>query len=130
MISGSIDLMLREDENGEVLDAEVVDFKSMEGGEDPELNPKLDWTELSLQVQLYAKAAREVLGEAARTGSVHLLKDNQRIDVPVDDDAVAAAITNVEWAVGRILDQDFPMRPHPDKCPSCDFRSLCPKRLD
>jgi len=130
VISGSIDLMLREDENGEVLDAEVVDFKSMEGGEDPELNPKLDWTELSLQVQLYAKAAREVLGEAARTGSVHLLKDNQRIDVPVDDDAVAAAIANVEWAVGRILDEDFPMRPHPDKCPSCDFRSLCPKRLE
>lgn len=22
------------------------------------------------------------------------------------------------------------MRPHPDKCPSCDFRSLCPKRLE
>ncbi|MGN6257130.1 MAG: ATP-dependent helicase [Solirubrobacterales bacterium] len=130
VISGSIDLMLHEDENGEVLDAQVIDFKSMEGGDDPELNPALDWTTLSLQVQLYAKAAREILGENARTGSVHLLKDNQRIDVPVDDAAVAAAVENVEWAVGRILDGDFPMRPHPDKCGACDFRSICPKQVE
>ncbi len=127
VIAGSIDLMLREDENGEILDAEVVDFKSMEGGEDPELNPALDWTTLALQVQLYAKAAREVLGENARTGSVHLLKDNQRIDVPVDDAAVSAAVENVEWAVGRILENDFPMRPHPEKCGACDFQAICPK---
>ena len=52
MISGSIDLMLHEDEDGEILDAQVIDFKSMEGGDDPELNPALDWTTLSLQVQL------------------------------------------------------------------------------
>lgn len=130
VISGSIDLMLHEDEEGNVLDAEVVDFKSMRGGEDPEINPQLDWTELALQVQLYANAAREILGETARTGSVHLLKDNQRIQVPVDDAAVSAAIANVEWAVARILDEDYPMRPHPDKCPSCDFRALCPKRIE
>ncbi|HXB64294.1 MAG TPA: ATP-dependent DNA helicase [Solirubrobacteraceae bacterium] len=130
VISGSIDLMLRENENGEILDAEVVDFKSMKGGDEPELNPALDWTELALQVQLYAKAAREVLGEAARTGSVHLLKDNKRISVPVGDEAVDAAIANIEWAVARILEEDFPMRPHPDKCSGCDFRSLCPKVIE
>ncbi len=130
VISGSIDLMLREDENGDVLDAQVVDFKSMEGGDDPELNPALDWTALALQVQLYAKAAREILGENARTGSVHLLKDNQRISVPVDDAAIAAAVDNVEWAVGRILNDDFPMRPHPEKCAGCDFQAICPKQIE
>lgn len=130
VISGSIDLMLREDDAGRIVEAEVVDFKSMEGGEDPELNEKLDWTELSLQVQLYAMAAREVLGENARTGHVHLLKDNQRIDVPVDDQAVSAALGNVQWAVGRILDEDFPMRAHPDKCGGCDFAALCAKRIE
>ena len=36
-----------------------------------------------LQVQLYAKAANEVLGENARTEAVHLLRDNQRVEVPV-----------------------------------------------
>ena len=84
----------------------------------------------SIQVQLYAKGAREVLGENARTGAVHFLKDNQRVDVPVDDDAVAAAVANVEWAVDRVLSGDFPMRPHPEKCTACDFRMLCPQRYE
>jgi DNA helicase-2/ATP-dependent DNA helicase PcrA len=55
------------------------------------------------------------------------LKDGQRVQVPVGDDAVEAAIRNVEWAVDRILDTDFPMRPHPDKCEKCDFQALCPQ---
>jgi DNA helicase-2/ATP-dependent DNA helicase PcrA len=130
VISGSIDLMLREDDRGRILEAEVIDFKSMEGGEDPVLNASLDWTELALQVQLYARAAREVLGENAQTGHVHLLKDNQRIEVPVDDGAVAAAIETVQWAVRRILAEDFPMRPSPSKCAACDFRSLCPRTIE
>lgn len=128
VITGSIDLLLRIDEAGNIVDAQVVDFKTMEGGPDPTDNEELDWTEMSLQVQLYAKAAREVLGENARTGAVHLLKDGHRVEVPVDDQAVAAAVGNVEWAVDRILDSDFPMRPHPDKCEACDFQALCPQR--
>lgn len=130
VVSGSIDLMLREDQAGNVVDAAVVDFKAMEGGDEPTTNTDLEWAELSLQVQLYAKAARDVLGENARTGSLHLLKDNQRISIPVNDAAVAAAINNVEWAVDRIIADDFPMRPHPRKCASCDFRSLCPARAE
>ena len=82
---------------------------------------------LALQVQLYAHAAREVLTQAARTGSVHLLKDNQRLEVPTTEAAIAAAIANVEWAVDRILLGDFPMRPHAQKCAACDFKALCPK---
>jgi DNA helicase-2/ATP-dependent DNA helicase PcrA len=128
VITGSIDLLLRYDQDDNIVDAWVIDFKTMEGGPDPTDNEKLDWTEMSLQVQLYAKAAREVLGENAQTGAVHLLKDGQRVEVPVDDAALDAAVGNVEWAVDRILDADFPMRPHPDKCDSCDFQALCPQR--
>jgi DNA helicase-2/ATP-dependent DNA helicase PcrA len=127
VIAGSIDLLLREDEAGRVLEAEVVDFKAIQGGDEPARNEDLDWTELSLQVQLYARAAQEVLGENARTGSVHLLKDNQRVSVPVTDDAVRAAVDNIEWAVRGILAGDFPMRPHPEKCADCDFARLCPR---
>ena len=97
----------------------------MEGGEKPTTNDNLDWTELALQVQLYARAADQVLGHNARTGSVHLLKDNQRIDVPITQEAVDAALENVEWAVKGILESDFPMRPHPEKCGKCDFESIC-----
>lgn len=125
VISGTIDLLLREDLQGNILEAEVIDFKTVEGGDEPEVNEKLYWTELSLQVQLYAKGARDVLGENTRTGAVHLLRDGQRISVPVDDDAADRAVRNVEWAVRRILDGDFPMRPHPVKCGTCDFKALC-----
>ncbi len=125
VIAGTIDLILKMDQEGNILEANVVDFKTMEGGDDPEANERLHWTELALQVQLYAKAAREVLGENARTGAVHLLKDNQRVKVPVTDEAVKAAVSNVEWTVDRILDADFPMRPERDKCETCDFKVLC-----
>jgi DNA helicase-2/ATP-dependent DNA helicase PcrA len=128
VISGSIDLLLKEDAQGNILEATVVDFKAMEGGEAPAESERLDWTELSLQVQLYAKGARDVLGENARTGAVHLLKDNQRQQVPVSDEAVNSAVANVEWAVDRILANDFPMRPHPEKCKDCDFRAICRAR--
>ena len=130
VISGSIDLLLKVNAQEEILDATVIDFKAMEGGEEPEENEELSWTELALQVQLYAKAAREVLGENARTGAVHMLKDNQRIEIPVTVQAVQAAVENVEWAVSRILAEDFPMRPHPEKCQACDFEALCPRNAE
>ena len=125
VITGSIDLLLHEDAEGNILEAEIIDFKTMEGGEQPTENDDIDWTELALQVQLYARAADQVLGQNAKTGSVHLLKDNQRIDVPITQEAVDAALANVEWAVTGILQSDFPMRPHPDKCVKCDFKSIC-----
>ena len=65
LISGSIDLLLKQDETGKILDATVIDFKAMEGAEDLEENEKLYWTELAMQVQLYAKGANEVLGKCA-----------------------------------------------------------------
>lgn len=128
VVSGSIDLLLKVDPQGNVVEANVIDFKSMTGGPNPQDNPDLHWTELALQVQLYAKAARDVLGENARTGHVHLLKDGKRVEVPVDDTAVNAALENIEWAVDRVIHDDFPMRPHPQKCDKCDFRMLCAKR--
>nr|BDD46571.1 hypothetical protein 5 [bacterium] len=127
VITGSIDLLLRENQNGEILDAAIVDFKAMAGGSEPAQNEELTWTELAMQVQLYARAADQVLGQNARTGSVHLLKDNQRVEVPITQEAVDAALANIEWAVQGILNSDFPMRPHADKCSNCDFAMICPR---
>jgi len=127
LITGAIDLLMRYSALGEVIEAHVVDFKTMEGGKDPLKSDELDWRELSLQVQLYAKAAREVLGERAATGSIHLLKDNRRVQIPIGHEAVEAAVANVEWAVQGIIARDYPMRPAESKCKSCDFNRLCPK---
>ena len=54
VISGSIDLLLHEDASGNILKAEIIDFKTMEGREEPTTSDDLDWSELALQVQLYA----------------------------------------------------------------------------
>ena len=127
VISGSIDLLLKEDEAGNIQGAEIIDFKTMDSSDPDDESVMVDWTELALQVQLYARAATAVLGENAKTGSVHFLKDNQRIEVPIADDALDAAIANIEWAVQGILAADFPMRPHPQKCETCDFKDICAK---
>ncbi|MBD3617538.1 MAG: ATP-dependent helicase [Gracilimonas sp.] len=125
VISGAIDLMLQENEEGEIEDATVIDFKSMELGE----GESLDWISLSLQVQLYALAATQVLGENAKTGQLHFLKDNERVELPVHDEALDRALKNIEWAVKGIIARDYPMRPHPDKCAECDFSRFCTKQI-
>ena len=70
------------------------------------------------------------MGENARTGAVHLLRDNKRVEVPIIDEAIQAAIENVEWAVDRIINRDYPMRPHTNKCADCDFNLLCSQRSE
>ena len=130
VLGGAIDLLLHLDDQGRIVGANVIDFKAMEGGPDPERNVRIDWAELTLQVQLYAKAAQDVLDTNAHTGAVHLLKDGQRIEVPVDEASVRRAVQNVEWAAQRIIDGDFPMRPGPDKCKTCDWKLLCPQAAE
>jgi len=130
IITGAIDLLLKEDAQGQVQEAEVIDFKSLKTTNDPLADETIDWVELSLQVQLYAKAAREALGDNVQLGSVHLLRRNVRINVPVDAQAVANAVGNVEWAVNRIFNLDFPRRPASSKCANCDFARLCSKVQD
>lgn len=127
LITGSIDLLLKEDESKAIQSAEVVDFKSMEMPDDIE---QQDWREMSVQVQLYSKAAREVIGQNAQTGSVHTLKNNKRIQVPVDETSVQNAIEAIEWAVKGILREDFPMRACKANCGKCDFKAMCKQKRE
>lgn len=122
LITGSIDLLLKEDKAKNINAAEVIDFKSMEV---PDKLEEYDWREMSLQVQLYSRAAKEVIGENAETGFVHTLKNNKRVKVPVDEKAVKNAIGAIEWAVKGILHEDFPMRACSANCKNCDYRALC-----
>lgn len=122
LITGSIDLLLKEDKSRNINAAEVIDFKSMEV---PDKLEEFDWREMSLQVQLYSRAAREIIGQNAETGYVHVLKNNKRVQVPVDEKSVKHAIGAIEWAVKGILNGDFPMRACTANCKKCDYRSLC-----
>ena len=122
LITGSIDLLLKEDAAKNINAAEVIDFKSMEVPDDLE---EFDWREMSIQVQLYSRAAKEVIGENAETGFVHTLKNNKRVEVPVDETSVKNAIGAIEWAVRGILQEDFPMRACTANCKRCDYKALC-----
>ncbi|MGI6748282.1 MAG: ATP-dependent DNA helicase [Anaerovoracaceae bacterium] len=126
LITGAIDLLMLEDPKRGIITADVIDFKSMETPEDV---ASYDWRDMSVQVQLYSKAAKEVLGENVETGYIHTLKDNQRTAVPVDNQSVNNAIGVIEWAVKGILSGDFPMRACQQNCVSCDFKAMCAQKL-
>lgn len=127
LITGAIDLLLKEEPERGVVTADVIDFKSMETPDDVR---DFDWRDMSVQVQLYSKAAREVIGERVETGFIHTLKDNKRTSIPVDRDSVDNAIKIIEWAVQGILNNDFPMRACEQKCANCDFQAMCAKRKE
>lgn len=126
LVTGAIDLLLQEDPDHGITTADVIDFKTMEL---PEVPADYDWRDMSIQVQLYSKAAKEVLGENVQTGFIHTLKDNQRTAIPVDSRAIESAIGAIEWAVSGILANDFPMRPCKSNCKNCDFRLMCAQKL-
>lgn len=125
LITGAIDLLMREDTERKITTADVIDFKSMETPEDV---ATYDWRDMSIQVQLYSKAAKEVLGENVETGFVHTLKDNHRTAIPVDKKSVDSAIGVIEWAVQGILEGDFPMRACAHNCGNCDFKAMCAQK--
>ena len=61
-----------------------------------ENNPPLAMTSIGLnsrcRFSCMPEQRIEVLGQNAKTGSVHLLKDGQRIEVPITEEAVNAAL--------------------------------------
>lgn len=125
LITGAIDLLMCEDTERKITTADVIDFKSMETPEDV---GAYDWRDMSIQVQLYSKAAKEVIGENVETGYIHTLKDNRRTAIPVDKQSVDDAISAIEWAVHGILDGDFPMRACESNCTKCDFKAMCRRK--
>lgn len=125
LVTGAIDLLLQEDPEKGITTADVIDFKTMELPED---SVDYDWRDMSLQVQLYSKAAKEIMGENVQTGYIHTLKDNKRTAIPVDSTSVDHAIENIEWAVTGILSNDFPMRACKTSCENCDFRAMCAQK--
>ena len=122
LVTGAIDLLLREDPEHGIITADIIDFKTMDL---PDSTADFDWRDMSLQVQLYSKAAKEIMGENVETGYIHTLKDNKRTRIPVDSESIQNAIGAIEWAVNGILENDFPMRPCGKKCDNCDFKAIC-----
>lgn len=130
LVTGAIDLLLQEEPEKGIITADVIDFKTMELPDKPEDMEQYDWRDMSIQVQLYSKAAKEIMGENVETGYIHTLKDNKRTPIPVDDESVDNAIKNIEWAVNGILSNDFPMRACKNSCEKCDYGAMCAKKRE
>lgn len=111
-VTGRADVIL--DEEGGVPTAlAILDYKTS-------TDPRGDH---GLQLQVYANAGlRE--GLDVRAAYVHDLKAGQRLDVPVDTDAIEAAEVTISSAAVRLRARDFTPDPGP-KCRRCEVRTVC-----
>jgi len=121
LISGSIDLLKRE--NGDENILEVVDFKTG--------NEKRMDEELNLQVQLYTIAAREALNLKVDKAYVHFLdaKKQSRIEVLTTPKQLVLASKTISDAIRGITTRRFRRNPKNGKvCSTCDWRKFCPQK--
>lgn len=117
MISGSIDLLRREEDG-----VEIVDFKTGSGS-----NEKYDLNHAE-QARFYAYAARESLGHSPRKAVVHHL-DTQTIEkVDTGEEDLRAAEKGITDKTRSIAAGRFDAEPEESKCMGCDYRALCPHK--
>lgn len=122
LISGSIDMIKREDGNETVL--EVIDFKT--GKPDNDLMHRYE-----LQVQLYTIAAQEALGINTQKALIHFIDTdkNERLAVQTAPAALETAKEELSFALHGITKATFKRDARQDKiCKSCDWCTLCPRR--
>lgn len=131
LISGAIDVIRLDDPPRVTL----IDFKSGDGQSD--VATKLDEEEMKLQVSLYGLAAKRELEFEPERGLVRYLDpenpDEQELNIPLDEAALASARATVVDTARRIRDRAFhggPTRkPRNEKlgsrCDECDFREFC-----
>ena len=121
LISGTIDLLKRQNTNEEVL--EIIDFKT--GNE-----RKLD-EELHLQVQLYTLTSRNALNLDVQKAYVHFLDDEKqkRAEILVTPSQLDLALQTVTDAVQGITGRRFNRNPRNLRvCEGCDWKKICPRK--
>jgi DNA helicase-2/ATP-dependent DNA helicase PcrA len=121
LISGSIDLLKRENADENIL--EVVDFKTG--------NEKRMDEELTLQVQLYTIAAREALNLKVNKAYVHFLdaKKQSRIEVLTTPKQLDLANKTISDTITGITTRRFRRNPKNKKvCNKCDWGKFCPQK--
>jgi len=122
LITGSIDMIKREDGNETVL--EVIDFKT--GKPDNDLMNRYE-----LQVQLYTIAAHEALGINTQKALIHFIDTdkNERLAVQTAPAALETAREELSYALQGITKASFKRDARQDKiCKLCDWGTMCPKR--
>ncbi|MEM2145371.1 MAG: ATP-dependent DNA helicase [Candidatus Jordarchaeaceae archaeon] len=119
LISGSIDLIKRLNDKGEIEGIEIVDFKEHD---DNELA-----TDYKKQLKLYAIASLKALGLNPKKATVHHLDQGNTSEVDISPKELEKVEKEVKKQVEDIMNRKFPKNPNKEKCKKCDWTHICTK---
>jgi len=123
LISGKIDLLKKMDEQGNVEEVEVVDFKTE--NEESELYKR----DYELQLRLYAIACMKSLGLSPRKATIHHLDvksgRGKKEEIDISSNSLDEASNTINNAIDRIIEKDFIPNPT-ELCQNCDWAQICP----
>ena len=127
IVTGSIDIV-RQDNPPRVT---LIDFKS---GNDEADTKKLDEEEMSLQVGIYAVAAKSELEYEPEQGMVRYLgvakNESGELKIPLNPETLEKARKTVSETTFSIRERKFKIGPSKEyegkaRCVSCDFLGIC-----
>ena len=121
LIFGSIDMIKKLNEEGEIEGIEIVDFKERD---DSELA-----TDYEKQLKLYAIASLRALGLNPKKATVHHLDEGTTSDVDISLEELKKVEGNVEGEIRDIINRKFPKSAESKKCKDCDWKYICTKEM-
>ena len=117
LISGSIDLLKKVDDDGRVSSLEIIDFKTDRG-----TDYQLDHRE---QVRFYAHAVRASLGYLPERATIHYLDTEKTEDVDIGEAELERTRGGIIDKIAMIRTRRFEPAPDESKCRGCDFQAIC-----
>lgn len=126
LITGQIDLIKKLDENGNVSEVEIIDFKT-------ESNSKnevyiLDYHK---QLRLYAIACLNSLGLSPEKAYIHhldVLGTNKREEVDISSENLEKTKSEIVTSIDEIFNKNFIPKPC-ENCELCDYNHICCDKL-
>lgn len=124
LISGQIDLMKRVDDDGNISEIEIIDFKT-------EKENGIYRADYTRQLRYYAIACLDSLGVRPVKALVHHLDESRRTDdgeVDISEPYLRSTREEIKEAVDSILERKFNAMPSDNKCEECDYRLICSRK--
>jgi DNA helicase-2/ATP-dependent DNA helicase PcrA len=126
LITGQIDLLKKLDENGNVKEVEIIDFKTERDEEDDE---ELYRQDHEMQLRLYAIACLRSLGLSPQKACVHHLdrrsKEKAKDYVDITQPELDKVAHQLNVSISNIVLGCFNPNPSED-CGDCDWNKICP----
>jgi len=119
LIAGSIDLIKRLNDRGELEAIEIADFKEHDDSEMA--------TDYEKQLKLYAIASLRALGLNPKKATVHHLDEGTTSEVDISEKELRRVEEGVKKEVEDIMNRRFPKRPERKKCKACNWKYICTK---